>query len=389
MLPPEREGTSAVVLPWLRLPRPAEVGPVRFLPVSRVERLAHWRSLSDDLYAALLERLQVFREARGASVLEMTVAVHSCSPGLRRLTAAVREEVKLATQLLCFACLAENCLFGQGPYTNSSAFETHWMDVPLGRRTLAFEVWRRDRPVTAIGLSVHDAVITRPLQCMGTRRVAWSDGALAASWLHRDEPLPSGCPLVTCVGLFNEASSDSPDRSLSQLMLQMAIVAEFMAGSRDSKRIASRLSALLPAMPGDLVGQPPRYRSTVLARTGLPPASDRPVAWWVLELHCRRHAIVHGQRAPSSPYAWQPEEHLQLAAFILPLVVKTHLSGRGAYEVTFEDRVRLNAIDRLVSLEGPYGRETGVPPSSNAWSDVLAQSREELWVDRTSQSLGV
>ncbi len=69
--------------------------------------------------------------------------------------------------------------------------------------------------------------------------------------------------------------------------------------------------------------------------------------------------------------AWTPFEHLLIAAFVFPLIVKKMLAEEGSYALTEEDEVKCVSIDRLFLAASWNGND-----ENTSWRRILEAERE-------------
>ena len=103
---------------------------------------------------------------------------------------------------------------------------------------------------------------------------------------------------------------------------------------------------------------------------------DWPVAkMWMHEFHQYRSAVAHGESRASRTWGWSPFEHLVMAAFVFPLVVKLGLAHEGHYALSRDDDIRCQAIDGLLSLP-KWAGEAGSMQSP--WQNVIRGKKSEV-----------
>jgi len=102
------------------------------------------------------------------------------------------------------------------------------------------------------------------------------------------------------------------------------------------------VSAVTPVRPGIKLDEDPTY------------AAEQPNWWihrkWVEELYDLRSKLVHRGVPTSRPWGWSPAEHLVMAAFVFPVVVKGLLEREGHYVRSEDDDVRCESIDKLLAV---------------------------------------
>ncbi len=86
-------------------------------------------------------------------------------------------------------------------------------------------------------------------------------------------------------------------------------------------------------------------------------------------------AVAHGEWRASRTWGWSPFEHLVMAAFVFPLVVKLGLAHEGHYALSRDDDIRCRAIDGLLSLP-KWAGEAGSMQSP--WQNVIQGKKSEV-----------
>lgn len=86
---------------------------------------------------------------------------------------------------------------------------------------------------------------------------------------------------------------------------------------------------------------------------------------WLRDLVILRHNHAHGMKAPGYHPCWSIEEHLLLASYIFPLMVKRMLHRNLLYRPTSEDEVDINAFESLANAD-LFSPQTS-PDGSERW----------------------
>lgn len=377
-----------LVLPWLPLERPAEVGDITFLPVD----INSPPQLENGTLADL-SRLSIFREIERERDGEQPAPIRKCALIVMRRQNVVRVltneesvDVPDAVQALCFACLAENEFFTfptSGHYVNSSCFQLYF----LGDDILVFYHWKKGTGEMRTW-GYEDVVLTRPLECALARDVKWDDDFLAALWsgaLPQGESAPlSG--LRQAIWLFNRASADEHHwqqfliQQLPQEVVMMVQAMEHLLHAKGDGPLTRNAVDTISGNWAQIQGLPPRAEGCWVATLGMPD-DYRAVHYWLREFIQVRHDTTHAVPLAEKKWAWDVGEHVIMAAFVFPLIVKCFLASQDLYELTDADRDRLGVVDRLLCLDD-WGREK-ISAESN-WSKEF---REAKWEKRKPQAV--
>ncbi|MXW67395.1 MAG: hypothetical protein F4Z72_10400 [Gemmatimonadales bacterium] len=178
--------------------------------------------------------------------------------------------------------------------------------------------------------------------------------------------------------LFNQANTDAPDVSMdTELVLTYAAMEQILGISSRSDR--SRFHArFAEAWPPSREVPRSEWRAPPAGRTW---AKDSLRACWAFDLERCRGSVAHGHHLGQLPSLWEVPQHLLLASFAIPRLVKQVLSGVGLYTLTGDDRRDLDAFELLLNLPdltGPPGsarEHESRSTESVAWQRVLPYSR--------------
>jgi len=94
---------------------------------------------------------------------------------------------------------------------------------------------------------------------------------------------------------------------------------------------------------------------------------------WAQEFYRLRNDYVHGNDTNRRTWGWHPLEHLIMAAFVFPVLVKVLLMQEGHYQLTEDDEGRLLAIDEVLTITG-WGQVTGTHSNATGWQETLRKS---------------
>jgi hypothetical protein len=96
---------------------------------------------------------------------------------------------------------------------------------------------------------------------------------------------------------------------------------------------------------------------------------------WMLEFHRYRSTVAHGESLSGRTWGWTPLEHLVMAAFVFPLVVKLHLVQEGHYSLSPEDEAHCRAVDALLS-QAHWA--TGSSSMRSKWQSMIRAQKQEV-----------
>lgn len=113
-------------------------------------------------------------------------------------------------------------------------------------------------------------------------------------------------------------------------------------------------------------------------------AAAQPNWWvhqkWIEELYDVRSKVVHKGKHLTRKWGWQIDEHLVMAALVLPLTVKLMLERDGHYTLTDDDHARCLAVDKLLAATGWGDRNEG--RRTTAWNSITSKSKLDYGFDK-------
>jgi hypothetical protein len=110
-------------------------------------------------------------------------------------------------------------------------------------------------------------------------------------------------------------------------------------------------------------------------------AAAQPQWWvhrkWIEELYQLRNESAHGGTTDTRDRGWSAFQHLVIAAFVFPLVVKLLLEREGFYELSTYDAVRCKAVDKLLAIDRWAGHDD---ECASRWDEVISKLHtDEMW----------
>ncbi|PTL77104.1 hypothetical protein DAT35_46560 [Vitiosangium sp. GDMCC 1.1324] len=277
------------------------------------------------------------------------------------------ERVFGLTEALAFSGLAEREFFTHSGYCNRDSFTGIVQRFRPGASGASLRSRRRDGGTSSYWSAELLRVRQEPhiVELRGYAITALTAPSFNA--METDE----GFDLA--IRAFNEANTDRATMSQTHELISTVSAFQQLFGIRggDVASTARSFADALTRVPLASV-KPKKPRSEeFVARRGLRQA-------WMYDMATMRGSVAHGNRQGSYPSIWSVQEHLLLAAFIFPLLVKLRLSASG-YTLTREDRLELGLFDYYLASENvlaPANELDGV-----ATSHVWSQLRANLWLE--------
>jgi hypothetical protein len=365
------EEHTLAFLPWLALSDAVTIQGVRFVPFFPAASDAATPELAGA--APFLRRILAgYVDVQGRPIDRCTVLCLPDATPAWHIPEGGTDAVSKAVTLLAFVGLAGNRYFSGGDaYTNTAAFAVYFQRLSPGATTIAVETRQRDGWLLSGGYAHGDWKFSVPVQCASMRPPAIDPVLIAAL----DRAAMSGSVVLrrlhSALAFVLLASTDDSTILTSAEIILMASAFEQLLGSRDRRTLGQAIEPLLSRYGAVTAGG---ARTTRTKLTFDPKYRTDQERWfvhrkWIEDLYDLRSDYVHGNALDSRKWAWSPFEHLVMAAYAFPILVKVLLAAEGHYRLTALDHDRCHALDRLLAatMWGSTATRSGVP----VWQDIV------------------
>lgn len=352
--------------PWLTLREEMTTDAFELIHYSRSRAVASAMSIQSACDAVL----EMYRPSPGVSVERATILRLTDRGPIDHLDGAEIDQVLRWGELVAFSGLAARQFFNTLGYANRDSFRlfVQNFDKP------AAGIWalsRRRDGSSRILVSREAAVFIRPLHVPYGLNSEIDAGLLraliarsrAADWGRFEEAIQQ----------FASANTDSPDMLPETEAVNMVGAFERLFDLSHGKEDELAARFVLAVSPAESMA--PASSDRVLN-------AERPEKYtkrgsmrevWIRDFFQLRGQHAHGKIDPLLVSLWALREHLLLAAFIFPLVVKSLLAETTHYRLTAEDMVRIDAFEALL---GPNHFADGGP----AWNRTIDAVRQRRWI---------
>ena len=104
---------------------------------------------------------------------------------------------------------------------------------------------------------------------------------------------------------------------------------------------------------------------------------------WIEELYDVRSKSVHEGTSIGRSWGWEPAEHLIMAAWVFPLVVKLLLERDGHYTLSERDEDHCLTVDKLLTVTDWHKEEDDKRRSR--WQEIMSSTVWERNSERIAQ----
>jgi hypothetical protein len=357
-------------LPWLRLKEPQTIGGFDFTPYRDREVRPNFSAVSKELELIFSSYVD-----RNGNQISSPVIVTSPEGNWSRSDDDF-SNVAWAARLLFLASWSANRYFEHFGYVGSVPFRPVWQRF-TGSSFIGLAAKRRDGTRQDGGYEHGKIKFDIPLQCV------LEDADVDSRFLQALNAANASAASVTIERLKNSLSfvalantdDELMDHTAEAILMGSAFEQLFGIQGQSKKR---QLRDAFGEMFGPCGNVTAEAAHATPARSGITFEAQYEAAqrqWWLHktwmnELYELRSELAH-EGAVAAGGAWTPFEHLLIAAFVFPLIVKKMLAEEGSYALTEEDEVKCVSIDRLLLAPSWNGND-----ENTSWRRILEAERE-------------
>lgn len=355
-------------LPWCRIDKAYKVGNIEILPFERYNPI---EGLDEAAQCRVNRILASYKTIEGKPVDRAAVVRYEGKTAIDELSEEEREIAYDLVGIARFCGLANREYFKQGGrYCNSDCFSLYIQEFNKADFTVI--TTRRREGQRLSQWRIDDIAITIPVHCQPIREVSLDEALLKALASHReasdDDQWAKWQNAITC---FNQANTDSDNiRYQIEWVLLCSAFEHILGAKPEAKDVAEKFSKVVIPTESLLVRNATRG-SDRWQNKGHPLRYE-----WMREFYRIRGDFAHGNLNTQQPSVWNPLEHLVLATIAFPLVIRCLLEKAGRYQLTRDDRVQIEAFEKLADTLEFLNRPSDWRDSGDShWSRI----RSDCW----------
>jgi hypothetical protein len=364
----ESSGGFIIFMPWVTLPSSVRVGRFRFCPL----RVNDVRTVVDQNMVKTVESaLKCYVQKNGKHNESCTIVLRARHQQAWNIPREHWDHANNAAKTLALACLAEQ-RFLEGhfsPHLNATMFHLVGQGVIAGSDQIAPFFPRRGGGLQIGGLRFKDVIFQRPPQIEGTGCHTINECLLRALEKARRSKASAAGAIDSSLEVFLLANAETPELDWGSCIMLSAIAFERLLepSNGSAQALASAFAdywepfSRLPIAKAKRIKPDERYVSE---------QNEWPLhRKWMKELYEARSAAAHQGRRSEFSQNWSEWQHLVIAAFAYPLIVKLRLAEDGFYSPSDRELGAYEAFDQL--LDSNWGKGWRKPAE---WSRILSMA---------------
>ena len=358
-------------LPWLKLDNTYCVNGIEFIPVKNDNGSIN--PLFSEIHEIIDIILSLYADNNSEPIINFTVV--NITNRDWNISDSDYDTIKRATSLLFLASWAKNEYYSQSSsYINSSTFRIIFQKISLPVNRLTILSRRRDGNKYSTLINNQKIMFNMPWQCSQRNPVAVDTAFL--------EALNSGCSkgsntikrLTFALPFVELANTDDSLMTEEAEAILMGSAFQQLLGVNDGAYMLGRsFGGLFESYGSISVADVMKYRPGIEIDKSNKKRADAQPKWfvhrkWIKELHKLRSKFIHEGTSIRKKWGWSIQEHLVMAAWVIPLTVKLLLEREGHYKLTDLDKCFCMTVDKLLSVND-WGK--GTEESCSKWDDII------------------
>ncbi len=368
-------------LPWVTSDAERLVG--RFLLVPY--RLGRSENAASAIpHAQIDQALRFYRDASRRPIRQCTLVALADKGIGTALSDAEIEDLFIFGELLAFSALSHRRFFQNGfGYVGRDQYALLFQRIPDHfSGSIALTYRRRDGGMTQ-GIGADDFPITIPPHVVWQQSVAYDEQLLQAllqAWMGMSAK--DWQRYYEAANAFNFANTDSEavPHGMELVLLHGAFERALGVGGGKTNDFVAELGKCLAISD--------RVKCRVRGAIQPKPKANEPFVLeaWARDFCASRGSVAHGHDYAASKPTWSLPNHLLLASYLLPLVIKRRLSEAGLMTMREGDVALIDAFERLACFDH-FRRMSALttPP----WRRIMTDVELDLLAREMHRRLGV
>lgn len=332
--------------PWLKLNNELDLGSVRLINFER-GKLPGPSGSEIQIYCDQI--LQSYESSNDKPVTEATLMILKDKQILEDFTDTERNFMFFAMQIIIFSGLSKREFFSHSsPYCNRDDFTfiIQRFEKNQNQKLTGIGITERRRDGgKSIGFSASSFKVACPFH-LNTHSKIEVDESLATALLTAQDKLTKEKWIYysDAISNFNRANTDSSQihEQEEAVMLLGSLQRILEVEYKRDETVEKFLSVFKPKSDIDLKTS---KRIRQIADIG---SAKTLREVWVKDFCNLRNDFGHGKNKPLPTLIWESHEHLLIASYLIPLVVKLKLQQDDFYKITNDDNLDIKIFEKLL-----------------------------------------
>lgn len=328
--------------PWLNLRCPIHLDEFELFPLRKAPTSGTEKRIINQLLSA-------YKDLRGKPIRDATLLRRVSQSFLADLCEDDIAEAFILAELVAFCGLAKREFFGLGGlnYVNRTTFTflvQRFKDTSDGVMIVSR---RRDGTASNLMPASH-LDIRRPFHA-GTNGTVGIDEPLLRTLIQARVGGENWAAYKEAIKAFNRGNTDSNEVAEETEIVLVCGAFERLFDLRRGKEddLAEAFLQAFPAVPTRDPRDCEHIKHYLRDKNRMKKAGSVR-GLWIRDFFQVRGKPAHGRSSSELPSIWSPKEHLLLAAFIFPRIVKAKLAKEGFYKLTDEDLIDIALFEPLL-----------------------------------------
>lgn len=349
--------------PWLEISQEYQFGKYRLIPY----QLGDYNNY--DFPEVIDSVLSPYKGSYNKQIQSVTLVECEGKSVIEEVDENERAQLFLLKELIAFDCLARRKYFCQtSNYVNADAF------------SLIIQKFNKENDGITLTLRKRDGYV---LKYVGR------EGAFFSCPSHMQSPTEIGIDQLFVEALFKPSESDDLEKyqeaifaynransdneqvmEQTELVLLSGAFERILECKSDAKDLSDKFYNLLQNFPEN-------KKVSDSGRNLVKPKNNESIRKaWAYDFYQVRNDLAHGKHKVhyKKETQWSIKEHLLIATFLLPLVIKIKLSE---YKLTEDDKANIHAIDYILAASDLFA-EPQTRRDIWPWTQAIRESEEKI-----------
>jgi hypothetical protein len=329
-------------MPWCKIKQEYEVGDITLLPWNRDTDIEGLDQKDNDSINYILYS---YKDIENNPIQNATLAKLNNKYILDDLEYKHIEITRECIELFCFCALSNRNIFSQFyNYNNSDCFISYRQEF-IGIPEHIGLAYRRKCGTSIDGRDISEVSFSCPVHVNNIGFIGIDLNFLNSLIKRRSDKKTSDWHRwLSSISCYNMANTDNhAARPQVEWILLCGAFEHLLNAKANNKNVAEKFESSLK------IRESLKYRESKRLRRGYS-GDDRSLRYeWMKEFYRVRGDFAHGKTSTRQDMSWSTLEHLSLATYAFPLMVKSIMSINNYYELSKKDQKDIQKFEHLAN----------------------------------------